>query len=110
MKNWIKKFFNLYDQFDVITEALREAHNEQISFLKTQLHEKNREIQRLTDLILQEHGVIQPAFPGEKTSELKPVPRRESITEKLNRLAREDAKQAADDREKRIRETQVVEN
>lgn len=60
------------------------------------LTEKDEEIRRLTNLILTEHGVIRSEGKSVEKGEPRPIHRRQSMRERLQQAAAEDAKAHAD--------------
>lgn len=62
----------------------------------TVLNNKDEEIKRLTNLMLQEHGVLRPQHEAHSAEKMVPLNKRVSWKEKQEALQKADAKTAAD--------------
>lgn len=72
------------------------SFTEQREWFYTVLQAKDEEIKRLTNLMLQEHGIIRTVPTSNSNEKMVPLNKRMSWKEKQEELQRADAKAAAD--------------
>jgi hypothetical protein len=110
MKNFILKLLNAYSETDLMIEALKRAHDQEIHFLRNLVYNKDTEIKRLSDLVFKNFGLIHvtPSLLREMPKPLNRI--KKPWNEQRSELEKADARAAADAREAKIRAEQKVAN
>jgi len=103
--NWLIKLLGGFTAAEILIVE-KNAHNQielaQHASLRSEqslwevLRDKDTEIQRLSNLIFKEHGVIQPEQEKRDPTEFKPMHKRMSWRERQKELQQKDAREQAD--------------
>jgi len=100
--NWLIKLlggFTVAELTDRVIEARGDYKEERIHYedlMREEREKKDAEVQRLSNLIFKEHGVIQPEQEKRDPTEFKPMHKRMSWRERQKELQQKDAREQAD--------------